>query len=167
MKPVDDPPALCGELVPAVRQQPEHPGVVLGSHPTQIGAALGYRGDGLGVDPVGLPAVAPVELARPCGKHRRDVDHDLAGGNELLGEQVAQAVRALDRPGALGPVAGPALEPRQGGLVRRHSQLAQHVAGFIQCHGRVRRLVRIDPDGDHVSLLLKGCSDRGAPRRAT
>jgi len=70
--------------------------VVLGSYPTQIRAALGHPGHGLRVDPVGLPAVASVELPRPCGKHRRDVDHDLAGGDELLGEQVAEAVRALD-----------------------------------------------------------------------
>lgn len=107
MKPVDHPPALCGELVPAVGQQSEHTGVVLGSHPTQIRAALGHRGHGLRVDPVGLPTVASVELPRPCGKHRRDVDHDLAGGDELLGEQVAEAVRALDGPGPLGPVLRP------------------------------------------------------------
>ncbi len=58
--------------------------------------------------------------------------------------------KALDHPGALGPRAGPALEPREGRLVGRDSQLAEYVAGFIQCHGGVRGLVRIDPDRDHV-----------------
>ena len=47
------------------------------------------------------------------------------------------------------------------GLVGRHSQLAEHTSGFVECHGGVRGRVRIDPDSDHVSLLLKGCSDGG------
>jgi hypothetical protein len=101
--------------------------------------------------------MVPSSVALPA-----HVNHGLPGGDQSLGEQVAEAARALDGPGALGPGAGPALEPPQGGLVGRHSQLADHTSGFVQSHGRVRRLVRIDPDGDHVSLLLKGCRTMGS-----
>jgi hypothetical protein len=154
MEPIHHPSTLCGQLVSAVGEQPEDSALVLANHPPKVGVVLCYRGHAVRVDAIGLAPVAAAEQARPCGKRGGHVDHGLPGGDQLLGEQVAEAAGALDRPGALGPVAGPALEPRQGALVGRHSQLAEHVAGFIQCHGGVRRLVRIDPDGDHVSLLL-------------
>ena len=94
--------------------------------------ALSHRGHGLRIDAVGLSAMAPVKLAGPRGKRRRHIDHGIPFGNKLLGEQVAQTVRALDRPRSLGPVAGPSLEPGQGGLVRRHSKFIEHLSALIQ-----------------------------------
>jgi len=163
VEPIDHPAALLSELVPPIGQQPEHHGVVFGSHPPQVGSALGHRGHGPGVDAVGLPPVAPVELAGPGGERGRDVDHDLAGGDELLGEQAPQAVGPLDGPCPLGPALGPSPQPSPGGRVGRHPQLAVDLPGLVERHGGVRGLVGIDPDGDHVRLLPAGPDgwDRG------
>ena len=138
MEPIDHPSALCGQLVSPVGKQPQHRAMVLADDPSQVGVMLGNRRHAVRIDAVGLACVAAAEQTRPCGKGGGHVNHRLPGGDQLLGQQVAEAARALDRPGALGPVAGPALEPPQGGLVGRRSQLAEYVAGFIECHGRVR-----------------------------
>jgi hypothetical protein len=49
------------------------------------------------VDAIGLAPVAAAEHARPCGKGGWHVNHGLPGGDQLLGEQVAEAAGALDR----------------------------------------------------------------------
>ena len=156
MEPVHHPSALRDELVPAVGEQPEHPGVILRSHPTQGGGALGHPRHGLGVDPVGLPPMASVELASPCGQRGGDVEDDLAGGDELLGEQVAQPVGALDRPDPLGPPLGPSAKPSTCAPVDLDPKLGEDLPGLIEGHGGVRRLVGIDPNGDHGPLLPAG-----------
>jgi hypothetical protein len=68
VEPVDHPPTLRGKLIPSVRQEPEHAGVVFGGHPSQVGTALSRHGPR--IDAVGLAPVASVELACTCGKRR-------------------------------------------------------------------------------------------------
>jgi hypothetical protein len=50
------------EFVAAVRQQPEHSGVIIGCHAGEVGALGGDQGDTAGVDVVGL---APVTSLKP------------------------------------------------------------------------------------------------------
>jgi len=63
MEPIDHPSALCGQLVSAVGEQPEHCAVVLANHPPQVGVVLCYRGHAVRVDAIGLAPVAPAEQA--------------------------------------------------------------------------------------------------------
>ena len=65
-------------------------------------------------------ATAPIEASsgpnakhrlNPRGQHRWNVEHGLAGGDELLGDEIAESVGRLDRPLAFLEPLGPLLEP--------------------------------------------------------
>ena len=58
------------------------------------------RGDGdrAGVVGVVLVGVTGSQQTHPGGQLRLHVDDTLAGGDELLGEQIAEPAGALDRP---------------------------------------------------------------------
>ena len=68
------------------------------------------------------------------------------GGQQLLGQQVAQAAGALDRPGPLRPGRGPCQQPLRLRGAGAHPQLPQRLLGPADRHRRVRGLVRVDPD---------------------
>nr|WP_204296755.1 hypothetical protein [Actinoplanes capillaceus] len=85
MQPRDDLGAGAAELVAAVNEQPQcHGGVV--------------DGDAVGIDRVGLAALAGGEHPGAGGQFRRDVKDGLAVGDQALGDVPADTVAARDRP---------------------------------------------------------------------
>jgi len=107
VQPVDRATALGGQLVAAVRQQPQHGAVVVRRDPREVIAVLGDDGDAARVDAVALAAVAALEHAGASGQRRGNVHHGLARCDELLSQQPSQAAGVLDRPDALRPGRGP------------------------------------------------------------
>ena len=149
MEPIDCPAALPAELVTAIRQEPQHGAVVLGTDAAQVRLALGHPGDAGSVDTIGLAPVAGSEEAGPGSEGRRHVEHRLLAGDELLCEQTAETRGAFDGPDPFGPPLHPAQEPFEHGLGRGDSQLTENATCSIERDRRVRRLVGIDADGDH------------------
>ena len=76
------------------------------------------HGDAVGVDRVGLAALAGGEHPRPGGQLRRHVHHGLAVGDQALSDVPADAVAALHRPD---PLRVPAAELRASPGSRRVS----------------------------------------------
>src|SRR6266849_2372794 len=150
MEAVDHGAALLGELIAAIRQEPQDAAVVLATDTPKIALALGHPGHAGRVDAVGLAPVAPSEQASPRRQGRRHVQHRLLARDELLRQEVAETGGALHRPGPVGPALGPAQEPFEHGLGRGNPQLAEHATCFVERDGGVRRLVGIDPDRDHA-----------------
>jgi hypothetical protein len=107
VQPVDRATALGGQLVAAVREQPQHGAVVVRRDPREVIAVLGDDGDAARVDTVALAAVAALEHAGASGQRRGNVHHGLVRCDELLSQQPSQAAGALDRPDALRPGRGP------------------------------------------------------------
>jgi hypothetical protein len=64
-----------------------------------------------GVVRVGLVGTAGVEQPDPGRQCRGDIDHDLAGGDQLLGQQRAEPGGCLDGPGAGLEVGGELEQP--------------------------------------------------------
>ena len=56
---------------------------------------------------ISLAAVSRLEGPHPRREGRGHIDNVLARGDELLGQQLAQAAGALDAPAALGPLRPP------------------------------------------------------------
>jgi hypothetical protein len=77
------------------------------------------------------------------GLHVQDA---LAGGDQLLGQQVPHAAGALDRPGPLRPGGRPREQALGLGRAGAHPDLAQHRLRLVDHHRRVRALMRIDAD---------------------
>jgi len=104
--------ALGGELVVAVRQQPQHDAVfAVGAHAVQCGVAESDDGSGAGVVGVGLVDPAVVHQPDPGRELRGYIDDVLAGSDKLLGQQRTHAGGALDRPSAGLEPSGPLEEP--------------------------------------------------------
>ena len=124
----------------------QHYGVVAGDHRTPgLRPQCGDR-HRVGVIRVVLAGVPGLQQPHPGGQLRRHIQHPLTGGDQLLGQQIPQPGRALDRPGPLRPP----LRPRQqlAGLGRAgaHLQLALPLFARADRHRGVRALVRVDPD---------------------
>jgi hypothetical protein len=162
MEPVDHGAARLGELVSAIGQQPQHGTLVLGSDAAQARLALGHPRHAGSVDRIGLAAVASSEQASPGRQRRRHVQHHLLVRDELLREKVAETGGAFDGPDPFGP----AQEPFEHGFGRDHAQLTEHATFFVERDRSVRRLVGIDPDGDHEQPPSDD-RDQRSPRRAT
>jgi hypothetical protein len=93
--------ALGGELVVAVRQQPQHDAVfAVGAHAVQCGVAESDDGSGAGVVGVGLVDPAVAHQPDPGGELWGYIDDVLARADKLLGQQRTHAGGALDRPPA-------------------------------------------------------------------
>src|SRR6266566_9817034 len=150
VEPVDDAAALPGELVAAVRQEPQHGRVVLGADAAQPGLTHGNPSDAPRVEGVGLAPVATIEEAGPGGQRRRHVQHGLVGGDEPLGEEVSQPRRPFDGPGPIWPAAGPAQASLGGRARRGHPEFSEAVPIAVERNGGVGRLVWVDADRDHL-----------------
>ena len=118
VQPVDGAAALGGQLVAAIGEQPQHGAVVIGADAGEVVAVLGDDRDAARVDAVALASVAAVQHADLGGQRRRDVDHGLAGGDELLGQQAPEPAGTLDRPDALRPARRPGEQPGECRAVR-------------------------------------------------
>src|SRR5215212_4247696 len=125
MEPVDRAAAFGGQLVAAVGEQPQDGAVVVGSHGREVVAVLGDDRDAAGVDAVALAPMAALEHAGAGGQRRWNIDDALAGGDEPLGQQPAEASGAFNRPASLRPARGPCAQRRQCRVVGRHAQLAE------------------------------------------
>jgi len=77
------------------------------------------------------------------GLHVQDA---LAGGDQLLGQQVPHAAGALDRPGPLRPGRRPRQQALGLGRAGAHPNLAQNSLGLAGHHRGARALMRIDAD---------------------
>ena len=163
MQPVDRSAPFAGQLVAAVRQQPQHATVIIRGDAGEIGALSGDERDGAGVDAVGLAAVSRLEGPHPRREGRGHIDDVLAGGDELLGQQLAQAAGALDAPAALGPLRRPDQQ-----LLRCRAGCSQSDRGGLDAPGTDRGrgvggLVRVDADDhSHWSLLYGVVQLRGS-----
>ncbi len=163
----------AGDLVAGPGQVPvplgphlQHRGVILGPHlPPGPGAQRRDR-DRQGVIRIVLVGVPGLQQPHPGGQLRRHIEHPLPGSDQLLGQQVPQAGRALHRPGPLRPGRRPGYEPPGLSRAGPHPQLAQRLLGHADRHRRVRALVRIDADHHCCHRLIPfipraGRSDRG------
>ena len=163
VRPVDRLAPFAGQLVAAVRQQPQHATVIIRGDAGQIGALSGDERDRAGVDAVGLGAVSRLEGPHPRREGRGHVDDMLAGGDELLGQQLAQAAGAFYAPAALGPLRRPNQQ-----LLRCRAGCSQSDRGGLDAPGTDRgrgvgSLVRVDADDhSHRSLLCGVVRLRGS-----
>jgi hypothetical protein len=118
----------------ALRQQPQHTGMVRARHRRE--ARCSQRRDGHRQRVVGIVLVRPTRAQDPHPRRprRRHVEDRLARGNKLLGQQIPQATRGLDRP-------RPLLERR-----RPPEQLVELAAPRPHPHLRELRFVAADSD---------------------
>jgi hypothetical protein len=104
--------ALSGELVVAVRQQPQHDALfAVGAHGVQRGVADRDDGSRAGVVGVGLIDPAGAHQPDPGGELGGYIDDVLARSDKLLSQQRTQAGGALDRPPARLEPSRPLQEP--------------------------------------------------------
>ncbi len=152
-QPVLHPGALLDQILPVVCDQPDvHRPFVQVRGREAIDAVLDDRaGDRLRVDLIGLAALA---LALTGGAHhlRRHPDYPLARRQQRLLEATGDLPAVLDRPHPLlVQPARPADRRQMPGLVRFDLAAAARAAGSLVDRGeRVRALVRIDSDHDHL-----------------
>lgn len=78
VQPVERAAPLARELVAAIGQQAQHAAVVIGADRCQVAAVLGDDRDAVGVDAVGLAAVAGLQRAGAGSQSRGDFDDGLA-----------------------------------------------------------------------------------------
>jgi hypothetical protein len=90
------------QLVAAVHQQPQRYGGVIGGHRAQSGAAQLGDGHAVGVDRVGLAALAGVEHPHPRRQLGRHIQDSFAVGDQALGDVAADPGATLDGPNAIG-----------------------------------------------------------------
>lgn len=146
MQPTRDPVPLSRQVALALRPQLHHRGMVLGAHHLWRGRAErsdGHRSGVVGVVLVGRFRRQQPDPRRELGLH---VDDVFAGGDELLGKQVAEPGLILDRPRALRELRRPLEQPVELLRSRPHPQLAGALLALVDRHRGVRPLVRVDPD---------------------
>jgi hypothetical protein len=146
MEPADDLVAGPGKITMALGPHLQHDGVAIDGH---LLAALGPQRRHRhrpGIVRVGLVRVAGLQQPDPGSQLGLHIQHPLAGGDQLLGQQPAQPAGAFHRPGPLRPGLRPGNQ--LPGLVRAgpHPQLAQRLLGRADRHRGVRALMRVDPD---------------------
>jgi hypothetical protein len=120
--------------------------VVIGPHLAARGRAQRRDRDRPGVVRVVLVRVSSRQQPDPRTQLRLDVQHPLAGRDELLGKQVPKAAGALDRPGPLWPGFCPRQQPLRLLSRRAYLQPAQLLFGPADRHRGMGTLVRINPD---------------------
>ena len=119
--------------------------MVIGDHLTAAPGAQCRDRDGQGVVRVVLVRIA-LQQPDPGGQLGLHVQDLLPGGDELLGDQMAQASGAFHRPGPLRPRRRPGDQLLSLNSRSADPQLAQRLLRRIDDHRRVRALVRVHPD---------------------
>lgn len=97
--------AQADELLASLGHQPQCLGAAVDGDLGQVWGVQGDHGDGVGVGVVVLAAVALQVHAHERGTAGRDVHDSFARGKQTLGEVLADAVAAFDRPGPFPPLA--------------------------------------------------------------
>jgi hypothetical protein len=136
--------------------------VVLDAHRDQLGRP--QRGDGDGPGVVGVVLLRPSRAQQPHPRRqgRGDVHHLLAGGEELLREQVAEPAGGLDGPGPFPAIEalGPLQQLRHLGAGRVHQSFVEHPLTAVDRDRGVGPLVGSMPIITIAVLRSRG-SDRG------
>jgi hypothetical protein len=139
--------------VSAVGQQAQHhPLFVVDRHDVQRRGSPGHDRRRASVVGIALVDPASFQQPHPSRQLRRDIDHVLAGTDELLSQHRPQPARPLHRPGAR-------LEPLRPGqqaaalmTIGVDTDRVEHRLGTVDHDRRVRPLMRIDPDNEHHVL---------------
>ena len=152
-QPVDRAGALGDEIVTVIEQQPDlHRLLVQIRDRELLDAVLDDRSrDRERVDLIRLARLA-LPLAGGAHPVRRDPHDPLAGGQQRLLEPARDVPAVLDRPHPLLVQApSPPDRGQMPGLVSLDLPAAAHPAGsLIDRRQRVRALVRVRPDHDHM-----------------
>ncbi len=90
-----------------------------------------------------------IEHTHPRRQLRRHVQHPLARGDELLGQQRTESSRTLDGPYPLDIRRRELQQPIALMFVRAYAQLVAELLAFVQHRREMRTLARIDPDREH------------------
>jgi hypothetical protein len=106
------------------------------------------RGDAVGVDRVGLAALAGGEHPGPGRQFRRDVQDGLAVGDQALSDVPADAAAALDRPDPVGVFAASGEHHLVAVGVGAEPALAEHAFALVDDLDGGGALVRVYTDDD-------------------
>jgi len=131
-----------------LRQQLQHTRVIIGVNGRQVVGAQGRDRDRTRIVRVVLLRPARAEHAHSRRANRRHADHVLAGSDELLREETAEAVGGLDRPRSLLETVSPLAQTDCPGRAGSHSGLVEDDFVAVDRDSGVGALVRVDPDGD-------------------
>jgi hypothetical protein len=127
----------AAQIAMSLHQQLQHSGVVIEHHPAErLVAERGDR-DGAGIVRIVLLRLARTQQSCAGRQHRRNVDHDLAGGDELLGEEIAEPAGGLDRPHPIREQCRPAAELVGLFRTRSDTQFVEHTLGVGDHDGGV------------------------------
>ena len=171
MQPADDLGAAAAQVPVALGPDLQHRRVIIGPDLPHAGRPQRGNGHRPGIVGIVLVRVPGGQQPDPRAELGRHIQHPLTRRQELLGQQVAQAAGALDRPGPLRPGRGPGQQPLRLGSAGADPQLTQRLLRRADRHRRVRGLVRIDPDHHcrHGTLLplVPGKTVAGTPDSRT
>jgi hypothetical protein len=159
-----DPSAVVADVDVALGQQAQDLGMVGGKNLAQ--PRRSQRGDRDGKRVVRVVLVRPpgAQDTDPRGQGRGYVQDGLAGGDELLGQQVAESAGGLDGPSTRVERLSPCDELVGLSAAGAHLLAGQLLLAAADRNGCVGRLVRVDTD-DHCHGHLRGpCG--WDPRRA-
>lgn len=145
---VDRPGSLDAELVAAIDQQPQRDGRIVGLDRPQPGRAQRNQRNRVGIDRIGLAAVACREPPSLRRQLRRHVDHRLAGGHKSLRDVTPDTRAALHGPDTARVSTARGQQVPEPIAVRGEPTDAQHLLLPIDDLDRHRPLVRIHPDDD-------------------
>lgn len=138
--------APLGEVAVAFGGQRQRGGVIPDRDGPQRRVSQRADGNRAGVVAVGLVRAAGAQHPHPRRQAGRHIEHRLARGHELLGDQQTETAGGLDGPGSFLEPVGPASQPLGLGRGCSHRGRGQHRLGVVDRHRRVGRLVGIDPD---------------------
>jgi hypothetical protein len=127
------PPA--GHVGVPFRQQPADRHVIGRAHHRQRRRVQRGQRHRAGVVRIGLGRLTGPQHPHPRGQRGGHIDHRLAGGHQLLGEQVAQPAGALHRPRPSPRTIGPRQQLGQLSAARPHGDLPEFTLPPVQ-HGR-------------------------------
>lgn len=142
------------ELVAAVSQHPQRHRVIVRPHPQQIRGAQRHHRDRVGASGVGLAALPGGEHPRPRGQLRRHIHHNLAVGNQPLGQVLTDPVAALHRPH---PIREPATDGEHvpiTGRVGGEPSLTENTFGAVKRLDGGGPLLRIHANNNRSQIFL-------------
>jgi hypothetical protein len=153
MKPARSPVPSPTQIGVALGQQPQHPSVIRSSHRRETRRAQRRDRHREGVVGIVLVGAARTQDPHPGRQRRRHVQHVLAGGHELLGQQIPESAGRLDRPRPLFEGRRPLEQLVELATTRPHLQLRKLCFVAVDHDRGVRPLVGIDTD-HHLHCVL-------------